>query len=981
MKKILLLGSLILIFCSANSQTAPLNDLFAGATPVSCGQTITGSTTFASNVNETNLPFCSTGSGMAKGVWYVLTGSLQGEGVAVNTCLGTTYDSKIDVFSYSNGNLACVGGNDDWCSLQSRVEFTSNGGTYYIYVHGFYNPVTQTAAFGSFVLRVACVKISGNPIICKGLSNILHAGPNYTSYHWSTNETTESISINTTGTFAVTVTDQNGSVVNDSIITMVVDTPPSAITPPSLYFCEGNSATICAPPSQAHYQWSEGQTTPCLNSGIPGVYNLTVTDTNGCVSRNHATLYMNLAPDCSISGVLNACGSTTTLFAPPHMSYLWSTHQTTNPITVNAAGLYSVTIRNDSGCTSTCSETVTLHNAPDVNAGGDKFLDCQVTTAVLNGSSVTPNVTYNWTTSNGGNILSGGNTPSPTVDYTGTYTLIVTNPVGACTSADAADVFALPPVPCTTCNGNVIVVNQNVTINFNVNPPAYSGDADLLPFFAWDRSGTNPALWKAIFNLGPNKLLVQNGATIKTLQVGTATPGIAIQGSCGAEVENGGHILVVTSGIKCGDIVINVNGTITVNGEIRNEITGEQGLPGRISLNSTCGDVVIGSTGLLQDVGEDDGAAAINIQACGSDCNFYGSGNITIAGLVQGYAEGTPSTSSLNRPDIKVISLNGFVTINANSVEPLYDDYAGRGSKADLYGGLLSWVDQNSIPGKINVQARKTITVNGHGTDPTGAVNRSFAAITSAGFNNSTAGGIIDVRSLDGSIVADNRAFEVAGKNSQYANIAAINLFAKGNVLLSRSGANNNFNPVLNASSPNNGGKGGTNTVRSYSGKIIIGANASISASVPPGSGSLQGINLLQSCTGVINSGTVIPPDLIAGDDIGSCSPVRPLAAYSACSPFLRLADPEPGEVSMEGLTVYPNPTSGKISLRFSSTGTEKYSALVYSVTGNIVISETAISTEGMNEKELDLSGLAKGMYFLVFESNSVKEEKKIIVQ
>jgi gliding motility-associated-like protein len=52
------------------------------------------------------------------------------------------------------------------------------------------------------------------------------------------------------------------------------------------------------------------------------------------------------------------------------------------------------------------------------------------------------NFTYNWTASNGGNIVSGANTLTPVVNATGNYNLLVTNTVNGCTSTDNVQVLA-----------------------------------------------------------------------------------------------------------------------------------------------------------------------------------------------------------------------------------------------------------------------------------------------------------------------------------------------------------------------------------------------------------------------------------------------------------------------------------------------------------------------------------------------------------
>lgn len=131
------------------------NDACGGALPIGCGQTVTGTTVGAT---PDNASFCGT-SNSAPGVWYQLVGN--GDLVSASLCNGTAYDSKLSVYSGSCGALTCVGGNDDFCGLQSQVDFqTVNGQTYYILVHGF------GSATGAYTLDLSCIPAPTNDSPC-----------------------------------------------------------------------------------------------------------------------------------------------------------------------------------------------------------------------------------------------------------------------------------------------------------------------------------------------------------------------------------------------------------------------------------------------------------------------------------------------------------------------------------------------------------------------------------------------------------------------------------------------------------------------------------------------------------------------------------------------------------------------------------------------------------------------------------------------
>ncbi|MCB9265066.1 MAG: T9SS type A sorting domain-containing protein [Lewinellaceae bacterium] len=124
------------------------NDLCSGAIPVSCGQTVSGSTIGAT---FDGVGTCGT-SNTAPGVWYTFQGD--GSDVTVSTCNQASFDTKISIFTGSCGSLSCLQGDDDdsGCGLTTTETFaTTPGVTYYILIHGF------GSAVGSFNLSVTCV--------------------------------------------------------------------------------------------------------------------------------------------------------------------------------------------------------------------------------------------------------------------------------------------------------------------------------------------------------------------------------------------------------------------------------------------------------------------------------------------------------------------------------------------------------------------------------------------------------------------------------------------------------------------------------------------------------------------------------------------------------------------------------------------------------------------------------------------------------
>ncbi|MBX9887247.1 MAG: T9SS type B sorting domain-containing protein [Flavobacteriaceae bacterium] len=63
-------------------------------------------------------------------------------------------------------------------------------------------------------------------------------------------------------------------------------------------------------------------------------------------------------PTANITGILNVCSGSTLLTATSGSTYLWNTGETTQSITVNAIGNYSVTVADSFGCSSTATVSI-----------------------------------------------------------------------------------------------------------------------------------------------------------------------------------------------------------------------------------------------------------------------------------------------------------------------------------------------------------------------------------------------------------------------------------------------------------------------------------------------------------------------------------------------------------------------------------------------------------------------------------------------
>jgi len=86
-------------------------------------------------------------------------------------------------------------------------------------------------------------------------------------------------------------------------------------------------------------------------------------------------------------------------------------------------------------------------------------------------------------------------------------------------------------------------------------------------------------------------------------------------------------------------------------------------------------------------------------------------------------------------------------------------------------------------------------------------------------------------------------------------------------------------------------------------------------------------------------------------------------------------------ELSGNELTVFPNPVGYTVSLGFNTDVAGNAVISFISQTGTVVLSRTVAVSEGMNNRKLDVSTLANGMYFIKMQNGPDVKMAKIIIK
>lgn len=623
-----------------------------------------------------------------------------------------------------------------------------------------------------------------------------------------------------------------------------------------------SGANCLTDPSQGPYDGIEDTLIGVQNNSSSPVASLTVSSTlpafafdgdgicafvlnSGCGATGYE------GPGTSFSGISGDLKSGTVNFTPalaPGASTYFSLEEaitcaTISNITVTSSLTLSPAVAtNFVGQTHTVTACVTSNNVPLANV----TIAFDVTGAnAASGSCVTD--------TNGSGCCSFSYTGSNVGSDTITASAIV---AGQTNTASASKIWL--PSPCPTCNGSAVVVAGNVTINFNTATPTYSGDPALLPYFSFDKSGASPSSWKAIFDVGGASLLITSNATITTTQVPPGTnnrkaPGIEIHSTCTLQIDQGSSVVVASLNQQAGNIAIEVDGAITINGVVSDSVGGTRGRPGNITIGSSCGNITTGPQSKVVTYGDDFGGSDINIGSCDS-------GDIAIHGLVDAsYNGSTPST-------IRIASFGGSVLIDGTN--PFGTEVVA-GTLRTITSGVCVRSRRDPDPGTIEIQADQNIVVEG--STLLSKKNPNYGAVAIKTASNSSKGGLIDARAINGSIVAIDRAFDDANR---YNAAAQINLQAGSDIGLSVSGSINNGasdnSKAVVSTQGGSSGNGGTDLLRSFNGSINISSNAQVLANFA-GTPGANGANLLTACVGVNNAGTVLPADANASDDSGVC--------------------------------------------------------------------------------------------------------------
>jgi hypothetical protein len=262
----------------------------------------------------------------------------------------------------------------------------------------------------------------------------------------------------------------------DSVI-VVVNTLPIIDLGNDTTLCEGKMLTLDASNPGASFSWETTETTQTIVVDIDGIYDVVVTDEQGCFGYDTIDVTTNSLPLVNLGEDLNQCeGAPVTLDAQnAGLAYVWNTGETTQIISVTNSDTLIVTVTDAEGCLQRDTAIVNIRTQPNVELGNDTTI-CTGDSLVID-AQITGFI-YSWSNTNTAQSIKIGEA--------GVYEITVSDSTGLCTDQDDKEVFIqnLPLVDLgddlAICLGNTEVLDaQNTGLDYEWNTAAITQTIDV----------------------------------------------------------------------------------------------------------------------------------------------------------------------------------------------------------------------------------------------------------------------------------------------------------------------------------------------------------------------------------------------------------------------------------------------------------------------------------------------------------------------
>lgn len=456
-------GTYTVTVTDANTCTATTSVTVTEAT--SLGVTISGNLSYCAGGNTT-----LTVNGGINFLWsnnspnQSITVSAPGPySVTADDGAGCTGSASVTVTQTSNP-VPNITGSLSYC-VGSSTTLTASGGISYVWndpsnsttasitvTQGNYtvtatntNGCTGTANAVVSENPAPIVTISGSLIYCENFNTTITASGGI-NYVWNDagSSTNPSITV-TQGNYTVTATDANGCTAMQSAVVTESPAITASISSPTA-MCPGTTATLIAS-GGLNYVWDDGGTGAANTVSAGGVYSVTASSADGCSATASAIVTVYTVSPLRLGNDTTVCiGTSTTISAPGgYSNYLWSTSETTDVITVQTGGTYTLTVVDGNNCTASDAIEVITRAQPVVDLGEDRLVPEGTHLRLVPAISPNPGgfERYLWSPDSSLSCTTC-HTPWTTVQNTTTYTLVYADDYG-CTASDSFTINVAPP--------------------------------------------------------------------------------------------------------------------------------------------------------------------------------------------------------------------------------------------------------------------------------------------------------------------------------------------------------------------------------------------------------------------------------------------------------------------------------------------------------------------------------------------------------
>ncbi|MFC5413033.1 T9SS type A sorting domain-containing protein [Larkinella bovis] len=281
-------------------------------------------------------------------------------GATITVTCGPTNTLSLKV----DGNFSSI----NWNAGGNTQTVTVGSGQYMATVKDDRGNTLFTAPFQ--VPNRPTITPNGPTTFCEGGNVTLSSS--YDNTFWSNNGTGKNITVSTAGNYRAVYRDVGNCEFNSDEVAVKVNPLPAPATVRNLgeaRFCDRLSTRLEATDALI-YNWNTGEKTKQIEVRKGGTYSLTITDQNGCTSResNQVAIIVDPLPNrptISAGGPTTFCADqNVTLTSTAETGYTWESGQTSRSITINQAGNYVVRTRNIYNCLSDPSNTITINVNP-----------------------------------------------------------------------------------------------------------------------------------------------------------------------------------------------------------------------------------------------------------------------------------------------------------------------------------------------------------------------------------------------------------------------------------------------------------------------------------------------------------------------------------------------------------------------------------------------------------------------------------------